>query len=166
MRPSWPEAAYEKGVKVADSRSYSGAERGSRRPTEEGVSRLRTSIAGLLIDLTVVDVELAADLDAKHGAGSADSKRFRSLMAEYCRFLRPISTRCATREKKGALSDWLSSPAGFLAFTQVFVLSGSGGAGKTHSLCDIAERRLADAAFTCVVFGHQFGGDRSVDSIR
>ena len=63
------------------------------------------------------------------------------------------------REKWRSLSDWLSTPDGFFAFRRVFVLSGRGGVGKTHSLCDIAQKRLADGAYTCVVFGHQFGGE-------
>ena len=163
MRPGWPVAAYEKGVKVAaDSRSYVGSGEGlAAAPTQAGLSRLQTSIDQLLVDLAAVEDELAADLDAKHGAGSADSKRFRSFMAEY-QVSFPAANLDAVRDarQKGrALSDWLSSPAGFLAFRQVFVLSGSGGAGKTHSVCDIAQRRLADGGYTCVVFGHQFGGE-------
>jgi hypothetical protein len=159
----WAEAAYEKGKKVvADSRNcVQSAEALADAPTEEGLSKLKSSIARLLDDLSAVEGELAEDLDAKHGKGSATSKQFRSHMAEYmCSF--PAANLDAVRDarkKWSAFSDWLSSPIGFLAFRQVFVLSGSGGAGKTHSLCDIAQRRLADGAYTCIVFGHQFGGE-------
>jgi len=163
MRPGWPEAVHDKGMKAAaDSRScIQCAEALTAEPTEEGLSKLQASIARLLSDLTTVASELAADLDAKHGEGSADSRQFRSYMAEYMVSF-PASNLDAVRdalEKWREFSDWLSSPAGFLAFKPVFVLSGSGGAGKTHSLCDIAQRRLAYGAYTCVIFGHQFGGE-------
>ncbi|PSM31828.1 hypothetical protein, partial [Haliangium sp. UPWRP_2] len=162
-RHGWPEAFYDKGKKAAaDSKScIQSAEAFAVAPTEQGLSTLQTSIARLLNDLAVIEGALAADLDAKHGKGSANSKQFRSYMAAYMVSF-PAANLDAVREaqeKWREISDWLSSPAGFLAFKQVFVLSGSGGAGKTHSLCDIAQRRLADGAYTCVVFGHQFGGE-------
>ena len=47
---------------------------------------------------------------------------------------------------------------GFLAFKKVFILSGSGGSGKTHGICDMAIKRLEYNAYSCVLFGHQFGG--------
>lgn len=163
MCPGWPEAACEKGRRVAvdSGNCVQSAEVLAAAPTEEGLSKLQTTIARLLDDLAAVEDELAADLDAKHGEGSADSKRFRSYMAEYMVSFPAAnldSVRDA-REQWRAFFDWLSSPIGFLAFRRVFVLSGSGGVGKTHSLCDIAQRRLADGAHTCVVFGHQFGGE-------
>ncbi len=163
MRPGWPKTAYDKGKKaVADSRScIQSAEALAAASTEEGFSKLQASVARLLDGLTAIDGELAADLDAKHGEGSADSKQFRSYMAEYMVSF-PAANLDAVREareKWRSLSDWLSTPDGFFAFRRVFVLSGRGGAGKTHSLCDIAQRRLADGAYTCVVFGHQFGGE-------
>jgi hypothetical protein len=163
MRPGWPEAVYDRGKKAAaDSRScVQSAEALAAAPTEQGLSKLQASVARLLDDLAAIDSDLAADLDAKHGEGSSDSKQFRSYMAEYMVSFPAanLDTVRETREKWRALSDWLSSPAGFLAFRQVFVLSGRGGAGKTHGLCDIAQRRLADGAYTCVVFGHQFSGE-------
>lgn len=163
MRPGWPEAAYESGKKAAaDSRlCIQNAEALAAAPSEEGLSKLQASVAQLLDNLAVVEAELAADLDAEHGEGSSDSKQFRSYMAEYM-----VSFPAANldgvreaRERWRGFSDWLSCPAGFLAFRQVFVLSGIGGVGKTHSLCDIAQRRLGDGAYTCVVFGHQFSGE-------
>ena len=163
IRPEWPEVTYEKGKRaVADSSScVQSAEVLAAAPTEEGLSKLQTSVAQLLDEISVVEDELAADLDAKHGGGSADSKGFRSFMAEY-QVSFPAANLDAVREARQewrAFSDWLSSPAGFLASRQVFVLSGSGGAGKTHSLCDIAQRRLAEGTYTLVVFGHQFSGE-------
>jgi len=163
MRPEWPAGTYDKGKKiVADSQSCIGSAAGlTAAPSEGGLSNLQRSISRLLDDMAAVDRDLAADLDAAHGEGSADSNRFRSKMAEY-QVSFPTANLDAVREgqkKWRAFSEWLSSPTGFLAFSQVFVLSGSGGTGKTHSICDIAQHRLADGAYTCVVFGHQFGGE-------
>jgi hypothetical protein len=175
MRPGWPTEAYEKGRKLAaDLRNcVRTAESLSASPTEEALSRLQSSIAGLVEQIAAVERDLAEDVDANHGEGSAESKRFRSLMAEYhCSF--PAANLDAvreTQEKWHAFSEWLSSPSGFLAFRDVFVLSGTGGAGKTHSLCDIAQRRLEEGAYTCIVFGHQFRGEpdpwtRFAESLR
>ncbi len=163
MCPGWPETAHEIGRRAAaDSRScVQRSEALDDALTEEGLSKLQTSIIRLLDDLALVEGKLAADLDAKHGEGSADSKQFLSYMAEYMVSF-PAANLDAVREaqeKWREFSDWLSCPAGFLAFREEFVLSGSGGAGKTHGLCDIAQSRLADGAYTCVVFGHQFSGE-------
>ena len=163
MGPEWPAAIYEKGKKlVTDSHSCIQSAEGLNAITSEvALFSLKALVSRLLDDLTAVDRDLAADLDATHGEGSADSKRFRSFMAEY-QVSFPAANVDAVREaqeKWRAFLAWLSSPTGFLAFRKVFVLSGSGGAGKTHSLCDIAQRRLAAGAYTCVVFGHQFGGE-------
>jgi hypothetical protein len=163
MRPGWPAAIYETGMKlVADSQScIQSAEELKTIPSEVVVSNIKALVSRLLDDLTSVDRDLSADLDAAHGEGSADSKGFRSFMAEY-QLSFPAANVDAVREareKWRGFSEWLSSPSGFLAFRQVFVLSGSGGAGKTHSLCDIAQKRLGAGAYTCVVFGHQFSGE-------
>jgi hypothetical protein len=163
MRPEWPAAIYEKGKKlVADSQSCIQSAEGLKTiATEVALSNLKALVSRLLDDLSTVDRDLAADLDAAHGEGSADSKHFRSFMAEY-QISFPAANLDAVREareKWRGFSEWLSSPTGFLAFRQVFVLSGSGGAGKTHSLCDIAQERLGSGAYTCVTFGHQFSGE-------
>lgn len=58
-----------------------------------------------------------------------------------------------------AIETWLGSPEGFLAFTKVFVLTGTGGSGKTHGICDAALQRSRDESLTCILFGHQFRGE-------
>ncbi|MES1930260.1 hypothetical protein SADO_13433 [Salinisphaera dokdonensis CL-ES53] len=160
---AWPEALYEQGQKIsANSVScIESAEELASAPTEKGLSNLQVAIEHLVDDLDGIDHQLAEDLDAKHGEGMADSKQFRSYMAEYnCSFpAANLDTVREARQQWHTFSDWLSSPEGFLAFKQVFVLSGRGGSGKTHSLCDIAQRRLSDGAYTCLVFGHQFNGE-------
>lgn len=163
MLPEWPAAIYERGKKLAtDSQSCIQSAEGLKAiPTEVGLSDLQALVSRLLDDLTSVDRDLAAHLDSVHGEGSADSKRFRSYMAEFQSSFPAANVDAVreTREKWRAFSEWLSSPTGFLAFRQVFVISGRGGAGKTHSLCDIAQRRLATGSYTCIAFGHQFGGE-------
>ncbi|WP_413936840.1 hypothetical protein [Nitrospira sp. BLG_1] len=161
--PGWPETARGIGKRVvANSQAcVQSAEALVGAPTEEGITKLQTCIDHVIVQFASLENDLTLELDTKHGKGSSDSKRFRSFMAEYqCSF--PAANLDAVRDaqrKWRAFSDWLSSPAGYLAFKPVFVLSGTGGAGKTHSLCDIAQRRLADGAYTCVVFGHQFSGE-------
>ena len=66
------------------------------------------------------------------------------------------------RSELQVLSDALSSPFCTLAFERAFVLSGNAGVGKTHAVCDAMEARSAQTAQTCVVFGHQFDGTRSL----
>jgi hypothetical protein len=57
-----------------------------------------------------------------------------------------------------SLSEWLASPSGRLGFCRTLVLTGEGGSGKTHGICDMALKRLDLRAYSCVVFGHQFDG--------
>lgn len=163
MQPAWPATLYEKGMKlVTDSHiCLQSAKQLQTSPTEAALADLQTLISRLLGDLTVAEHDLAADLEASCGKGVADSKRFRSFMAEY-QVSFPAANLDAVRELQKswrAFSEWLSSPAGFLAFRKVFVLCGVGGSGKTHGIYDIAQKRLAAGAYTCVVFGHQFSGD-------
>jgi len=161
--PAWPNVLYEQGQKVSTNflSCIESAQELMIAPTEQGLSKLQVAIEQLIADLDCIGRQLAKDLDAKHGEETADSKQFRSYMAAYmCSFpAANLDTVREAREKWHAFSDWLSSPAGFLAFKQVFILSGRGGSGKTHGLCDIAQRRLNDGAYTCLVFGHQFNGE-------
>lgn len=163
MGAAWPETADELGRSAAANLQscIQSAEPLIHAPNEKEFSNLRSSISKVMETLAAVYRELAADFDATHGQGTAESKRFRAFMAESMAEL-PAANLDAVRKARevcGTFFDWLSSPAGFLAFKRQFVLSGSGGAGKTHSLCDIAARRLAAGAYTCIIFGHQFRGE-------
>ena len=60
-----------------------------------------------------------------------------------------------------SMSKWLASPSGGLGFCRTFILTGEGGSGKTHGICDMALRRLDHGACSCVVFGHDFDGQAS-----
>ena len=120
-----------------------------------------TSLESLLKRLRSVESVLAIDLEHKHGEGSADSPGFRQYMAEYMASfpaggldtIRDFTSSCCE------LFEWLVSPSCALAFDRVFVLSGAAGSGKTHGVCDVARSRHVRGLPTCVVFGHQFGGE-------
>ena len=116
---------------------------------------------GLLARLVSLESQLADDLEAQHGQGRADSPGFRQYMAEYmCSF--PAANLDHTRETIATLNDlqeWLRSPACSLAYERAFVLSGVAGSGKTHGICDAADRRYKEGLLTCVTFGHEFRGE-------
>ncbi|MEX5219611.1 MAG: hypothetical protein NW701_17410 [Nitrospira sp.] len=114
----------------------------------------------LLNRLTSLEARLVEDLETQYGPGRADSRGFRQFMAEY-NVSFPTANLDTVREGIKALEDltsWLNSPACFLSFERAFVLTGIAGSGKTHGICDIAERRLREGKLSCVVFGHGFGG--------
>ena len=123
------------------------------------------SVTGTLRDtickLSTLEVDLAHELERKHGTGRADSPGFRQFMAEY-QVSFPAANLDDTRELLAAcmqLADWIESPEGALAFQKTFVLTGAWGSGKTHGVCDVAHQRLEEEKLSCVVFGHQFGGE-------
>lgn len=107
--------------------------------------------------------KLLEDLRVQHPdwEGDVDSPGFRQIMAEYMVSF-PAANLDSLREAAVPFRnfhDWLRSPEGFLAFEQVFLLTGDAGVGKTHGICDIAQRWRQDGLLTCVVFGHRFSGD-------
>jgi hypothetical protein len=115
----------------------------------------------LLSRLTSLESGLVAELEAQHGPGMANSRGFRQFMAEYM-VSHPAANLDSTRDATAALRDlydWLQSPACSLAYERVFVLSGVAGSGKTHGVCDAAERRFSEGLLTCVTFGHEFRGE-------
>lgn len=103
---------------------------------------------------------LAADLDSKHGKGSWESQGFRQFMAEY-----QVSFPAANVDKADEIINFLedfdrwlaSSPAQLNSATGVLVL-GDAGVGKTHGICDSADRRAAQGLRTIVLFGERFLG--------
>ena len=118
-------------------------------------------IRDLLQRLTSLESQLVDDLEAQHGQRIAESPGFRQFMAEHMVSF-PAANLDFTRDTIAALRDfhkWLLSPACSLAYDRVFVLSGVAGSGKTHGVCDIADRRFREGLFTCVTFGHEFRGE-------
>lgn len=163
VAPTWPEDSRE------DAQSLVAAmpellDRCTGLTTADDAGAYRkciTEIGKLLEGLASLEARLTADLKNKHGRGRADSPGFRQFMAEYMVSF-PAANLDTVREVLkafGALSEWLESPTGSLAFQPAFVLSGAAGSGKTHGVCDAAERRLRHGLLTCVIFGHAFGGE-------
>jgi hypothetical protein len=166
MSPPWPAEALQLGKKAANQLDalLTKGQTLLKSPDGKDFAEFSALLETAQTTLEKLETPLVADLEAKHGEGSADSQPFRHHMAEYqCCF--PAANLDAAREatkEVRAFADWLSSPAGFLAFKKTFVLTGAGGSGKTHGICDMALKRLETGAYTCVVFGHQFSGQPNV----
>jgi hypothetical protein len=160
--PAWPTSELKTGESAIKEcgDALARAEHLLAIPTEIGLKQLFAALDQLESSLRQLEIKLANQLNAEHGNGSADSKRFRTFMAEY-QVCFPAANLDAVRGAATRFNEfaaWLKSPMGFLAFQKTFVLSGSGGSGKTHGICDMARKRLEYGAFTCVTFGHQFSG--------
>jgi len=109
-------------------------------------------------ELKKVGVVLENDLNKKYGEDVADSVGFRQFQAEYMVSF-PASELDKVRETiREILSfiNWLSIAEGRLAFERTLLLTGDAGSGKTHGICDIAEKRLEANHLTCIVYGHEF----------
>jgi len=163
MSPAWPEECHEEAQHLIDDMAPllrlcdEVANSDDSEACRSCVERLNDILEGL----QSVESQLANDLELQHGKGKAESISFRQFMAEY-EVSFPAANLDETREcllAVEALRDWFCSPAGALAFERAFVLTGSAGSGKTHGVCDIGHRRLADGMLTCIVFGSQFGGE-------
>lgn len=164
--PAWPTGLLSLGKDIASACEalIAKIQLLLESPTADGLFAFLEKIRITVADLEKLENHLIDDLEAKYGKGVADSQRFRQKMAEYeCCF--PAGNLDSVRDMGRELTNldyWLSSPAGYLAFVSVFVLSGAGGSGKTHGICQIALDRFAKGAYTCVVFGHQFGGQPDI----
>lgn len=117
-------------------------------------------LSAVVEQVTLLETQLLHDFTQEHGV-NADTPGFRQWMAEYNGAF-PSSKLDSARhllETYQRLLDWLKLPNGSLAFTQSFILIGVAGAGKTHSICDVASYRLEHGLLTCILFGHQFRGE-------
>ena len=161
--PKWATGAAQAGTDAAAA-CKKAAEKGDALltdPSSGALSEVLASIDAAQRALAEAERLLVDDFEAVHGKGQADNKKFRSYMAEYeVSFpTANIDTVRETMEALRALYDWLRSPPGFLACNKTFVLTGRGGSGKTHGVCAVASKRLKEGKYTCIVFGHQFGGE-------
>ena len=163
MNPSWPPNELQLGQDMIKACEEILLQAQALRilPTENGLEQISAALGRIHSALSELELRLASDLDTKHGQGSANSKRFRTYMAEYMVSF-PAANLDIVRDvakEFDELGGWLRSPAGYLAFKRVFILSGVGGSGKTHGICDMATKRLERGAYTGVLFGHQFSGE-------
>ena len=160
--PPWPASGLQDGQNVLKECEsvVSRAQSLQSDPSESRLNQLLADLVNVLSALHNLEVPLADELDAAHGKGTANSESFRRWSAEYqCSF--PAANLDAVRDaakELATLAAWLRSPKGYLAFKKAFILSGAGGSGKTHGICDMAFKRLDDQGYTCVLFGHQFSG--------
>ena len=160
--PHWPDSASESGIALIDkaSRLIERFKRLCLSSQESDFEHCKNEVSATRELFSTLERQLVSDLEGKHGKGRADSPGFRQFMAEY-QVSFPAANLDSVREFIDELDNlyaWLSSPTGSLAFRNAFVLSGGWGVGKTHTLCDVAHDRLDDGLMTCVLFGHQFGG--------
>ena len=111
---------------------------------------------------------LRSSLDATHGDGASQSKRFREYQAEYQAAFPAQHYDSAQElgETLGGFVEWLetidvrSNIAGFLLIT------GAAGIGKTHSVCDVAAAREDAKLFSILLFGVRFRAGVIWDQIR
>ena len=133
------------------------------RPSSMAAAEYDSTIAelsDLASELRTIEDALVRDIEDRHGAGLADSPGWRQFMAEYGVSF-PAAHLDGVRDLAKAIESfatWLRSPESALAFQDVFVLDGDPGTGKTHGICDAALRRHEDSLRTCIIFGHEFGG--------
>ena len=115
-------------------------------------------LSSLVSELRTVGAMLVRHLEELHGPGRADSPGWRQFMAEYMVAF-PTAHLDGIRDLAQAIEtlvNWLRSPDGALAMEHLFVLTGDPGIGKTHGVCDAAQRRHDAKLRTCIVFGHEF----------
>lgn len=107
---------------------------------------------------------LVLDVDARFGKGAAGSQSFRQRRADiHADF--PAAHLDESREVLRMLLDlqrWLAEPAVRAARERVLVLTGPAGIGKTHGLCDVAEKRRAAGLATILVAGGQFPPNQTI----
>ena len=118
---------------------------------EEHVSGLR----GAWQRLDTLHMELYQREDALGNEGSRAGSTPRKSPWEAIQALRPrvLGVRHAVDD----LIGFLNSPAPRLAAAPLLFLSGDAGTGKTHLLCDVAERRVKEGRPTVLVMGQQIG---------
>ena len=163
LLPPWPDDSRNEAMEaMRDLSSVLGrceelARVTDRTRADEALHGLRHAIE----KFAELEDALARDLESRHGTGRANSPGFRQFMAEYqCEF--PAANLDKVREARNAIhsfADWLESPAGWLAFERVFVVTGIAGSGKTHGICDSARRRFNLGRLSCIAYGHEFRGE-------
>lgn len=110
--------------------------------------------------LVQLEQSLVADLNDRYKNENWDNKRWRAFMREYMVSFPAASLDC-TRDTLLSLRSFLSfiqSPNFKLTSAKVFLLTGIGGSGKTHCICDVATQRMNNGLLSCLISGDQFSG--------
>ena len=164
--PAWPEDLRADSEVLANDikRLYEEYDRTIDTENPESYKSCISQLDDILSRLRFLESQLVNHLEEKHGEGTGNSPGFRQHMSEYMLSF-PAANLDDTRDLIATLEDlnnWLRSPACLLAYEKAFLLKGIAGSGKTHGVCDVAGLRLGENLLTCVVFGHNFGGDSDI----
>lgn len=161
--PGWPESLHDQGNEVIDvlSASFSICEELSATHSRSAFSAAVQSIELALPKVESLLEALSDEFDSVHGAGSSSSKRLRTFHAEYQAAFpaHNIDTASELTSKLREFYEWLSSSSSQLFFAECFVLTGKGGSGKTHGICDFALAHVEAGKTAMVSFGTQFNGE-------
>jgi len=163
--PAWPKDLREhaQSLMVRIEAVLDSSNTLTKANDSQAYSRCSEQLGKILQDLEFLESEIIDDLEAKHPEwkGRVDSAGFRQFWAEYMVSFPAANLYLVQDISKAftSLRDLLRSHEGLLAFKRAFLLAGETGVGKTHGVCDIARTRFQDKLLTCVVFGHQFGGE-------
>ena len=163
MAPAWPEKLRVASKKLADEvgRIYDACQQLITRDDTKSYKNCVSKLEEIMPKLADLESKLIDDLEAKYPDRFADTPGFRQFMAEHMVSF-PAANLDDIRGLNRALRDlhdWLRSPSCSLSCERAFVLSGAAGSGKTHGACDTASIRIGESLLTCVIFGHQFGGE-------
>lgn len=163
MAPAWPEDLRANSKEIADEIGsiYDTCRQVITREDKNVYKYCVSKLEEILPKLADLESKLIDNLEAKYPDKFTDTPHFRQITAELTGSF-PAANLDDTRKLNRALRDlhdWLRSPSCSLSCERAFVLSGMAGSGKTHGACDTASIRLGESLLTCVVFGHQFGGE-------
>ncbi len=121
---------------------------------------LRNRLQVIISKVKDLEEEITDDLNAKFPNENWDTKQWRNHMLEYM-VSAPTNALDNVRiliEKLENFELFLRSEDYRLYTESVFILSGIGGSGKTHSICDISEHRLQKGELSIIISGDQFEG--------
>ena len=164
--PAWPEILNDEGQSVYDAMqdTLNTLDILNHSFDIRDYKLSLSELDNILSKFSTLENELLRIFENQYGPNQADSPSFRQYMAEHLVSF-PTANIDVTKEARETLCElhhWLKSPAGTLAFSPAFVLSGTWGVGKTHIVCDAATLRLDQQLLSCVIFGHQFGNAQDI----
>lgn len=161
--PGWPESLKQQGNEALDvlAASLSACEKLNASKSRSAFSAAVHSVESAIPEVDSLLQTLSEEFDSVHGAGSSSSRRLRTFHAEYEASF-PAHNIDTTKEFASYLHDlyeWLCSSSSMLFFEECFVLTGKGGSGKTHGICDFALAHVEAGNAAVVLFGTQFNGE-------